>query len=257
MAGTIFKVAHTNLSGQSYINESRNLGFNIIHTNDTRNQNENEVLAFCNRCWSVGAKAMPRVDLTNSRLTQIIQKIKGNAGLTGVVTNDELDIEHVSLADQKWYYNKVKSIAPKMYVYALYNSGNVAYQPRGSEFNQVCDVVIWGSYPYRVGENSGFKQALARQQARMEYIVNRMRGSSRCLLPIVQAFYGGVYRMPCVKWQRDLWANYLAGKRCRMGTAYWFAGRGSSYNGFMENAYLKNEVIKSLAKDNTEGNPNW
>lgn len=257
MAGTIFKVAHTTLSGQTYINEVRGLGFNIIHTNDTRNQDENQVLAFCNRCLSVRAKAMPRVDYTNPRLTQIIQKIRGHKGLTGVVTNDELDCEHIPISTQKAYYNTVKSIAPEMCVYALYNGCSHSYMPSGAEFNQVCNVVIWGSYPYRVGENGDFKQAVARQRTRMEFVVNRMKGSSRCLLPNVQAFYGGVFRMPCVKWQRDLWANYLTGKRCRMGTCYWFAGRGSSYNGFMENAYLKNEVIKSLAKDNTEGNPDW
>jgi len=238
------KVAHTTPSGQPYINQVAGLGFNAVHTNDTHNQNESQVAAFLNRCQSAGVKGLPRVDSDNPRLTQIINAIKNHSHLLGVISNDEADCEHIPVSTQKAYFNTVRSLAPGIKIYRMYDACGATYKPALGEFNQVCDIVFWVVYPFHVGESSA--QAIARIHNGIDAMFAYMRGSPNCVLPVVQAFYGINHRYPSVRYQRDTWANRCAGEKCRMGTAYWLHGAGSGYTGYWENNNLKIQVIESL-----------
>ena len=238
------KVAHTTPSGQSYINQVAGLGFNAVHTNDTHNQDENQVVAFLDRCKSAKVKGLPRVDSDNPRLVQIINAIKHHSGLLGVISDDEADCESIPISTQKAYFNIVRSLARRVKIYRMYNACGATYKPAVGEFNQVCDIVFWVVYPFYVGESSA--QAIARLHAGIDSMFYYMRQSPNCVLPVVQAFYGGTARYPSVRYQRDTWANRCAGEKCREGTAYWLHGAGSSYTGYWENESLKAQVVECM-----------
>jgi len=234
------RIAHTVPAKGRMIKDCADLGFNVVHTNDTHNMDGDSVYQFLEKCKDFGVMGLPRID-RGPHVETTIEKIKDHANLLGVISDDETEGERIPLSEQIDYYSTVKSIAPNILVFRGWNGSSPnhswdEYFPPKDKIKNVCDVVFFAVYPWGTvnGKYIPEKWMRSERDRALPYL-NR----DTPLVPIMQGFYGERFKRPNMQIQWDFW------KELCNSYAIWLHGAGNApATGFAEDNELREQVRK-------------
>jgi len=238
----VHRITHSTSSKEYIIGKCSELGFNVIHTNDTRRADVGGILKFLNKCEANGVMGFPRID-RGSNVPEIIRGIKDHPALFGVGSDDEAEGERVPLVEQYKYYEQVKSVAPDLTVlrnWAGNNEGHTwdEFFPPHNRIKDVCDVVLFCVYPFAVGTDPD--EWLQSEKDRAWAYINL----DTKLMPIMQAFNQEGTPKTDLQRQWNFWKEW-----CNSYALYVRIGDiHEGYTGFSQDKDL-NEQVKKLNKE--------
>ena len=242
-AGEVYKIAHSTPFRSGMIRDVAELGFNVIHTNQTRKMEPDDVWNFLEKCKLNGVLGLPRVD-RGSHLEKVLERIREHPNLLGVISDDESEGERISLAEQINYYSAVKTTAPKVLVFRNWNGTSPKHSweeffPPKDKIRQVCDVVLLTVYPWgKVHEEYIPEKWLKSERDRVLPYLN----PDTPLVPIMQGFYGEGFKKPNLQMQWNFW------KKITNSYAIWLYRADTGYKGFGQDDELR-EQVKKLNKE--------
>ncbi len=237
----VYRIAHSTSSRERFVADCAELGFNVVHTNDTRRMDAESILVFLDTCEANGVMGFPRID-RGPNVEEIIEGIKDHPALLAVGSDDEAEGERVPLEEQYRYYAQVKSVAPDLQVWRNWNGSSEGhswdeYFPPKDRIKDSCDKVLLAVYPWGIWGNpprfdpDGWVES-ERNRA-LPYL-----NSDTPLIPIMQGYYGGGWRQPDMEMQWGFWSDI-----CNSYAIWLYRPDPPSYTGF-EKSPLREEVKK-------------
>jgi len=230
----VYRIGHTTSAISRCLHDLWELGFNVIHTNDSRKFSIADFRLWLDKCNEKNMYFLPRI--TTGQAESILPHIKDDPNLAGVTCWDELDCEHISKDDQQLFAKICEKEAPNVLRFASIDQGD---WNKWVDFDS-WDIIMASCYPNL-------------EEWQNQAAMNAHLGKIKTILPqnkpfmvILRGYEEKSEGVPNIIEQYRWWNNNIPGGM--NSYAIYLHGAGNEATGFAERDDMK-EQVKKLNKE--------